>query len=136
MWNELKAAAKLWLAAKIRDLLAPPPVVPAPRVRHTGEVSMQKYEADLPVAGAKDVTKRHLHVEIDGTDTVTDLAADATVGAFAVEDGKAFKVWLIDEDDASNLSPFDEASVYSATATDDIPPPNPGMLGVRHVGEE
>ncbi len=120
----------------VRNLLTPPPKVGKVGVRHTGEMTVQKYEATLPPPGAVDVVKRVLHLKVDGVDSTTDLAATATLAPFSVEDGKAFDVWLIDVDDAGNESPFDAAAVYSANAVDDIPPPGPGMLGVAHVGED
>lgn len=97
---------------------------------------MQKYEADLPPVGAPDVTNRLFHLEVDGVDAVTELSKDATVAPFSVQDGKEFKVWVQDRDDAGNVSAFDPTKVYTATAVDDIPPAAPGAPGVRHVGEE
>ncbi len=127
---------KRLLAAVVRDLLRAPPAPERLRIRNLGEFKMQKYEADLPTPGATDVVERKFHVEVDGVDAVQTLAKDAVKATFGVEDGKTFKVWLTDVDDAGNESPFDPASTYTATATDELAPPSPGAPTVRHVGEE
>jgi hypothetical protein len=125
------------LGAFVRELLREPSAPSAPTIRHMGEMQVQLYETDAPDLGAPDVVSRKFHLEVDGVDAVTVVAKDLPlVVPFKVEDGKAFKIWFSDIDDAGNESPFNPANVTTGTAVDDIAPASPNAPNVRHVGEE
>ena len=92
------------------------------------------YEVTLPPPGAADVTIRELTVTVaGGAPAVSDLGPEEAPPEIAAEPGQDVELSLCDVDDAGNRS---EVSVLSFTASDTLPPPAPGQLGVTVVREE
>jgi hypothetical protein len=90
--------------------------------------------AAAPVSG--DVVTRLLTLVVNGEDQGTsELPADAAenLSVFSVPQDAEVVVTLVDVDDAGNKS---EPAVLTFTATDTIPPQQPGALGVSLISEE
>jgi len=90
--------------------------------------------AAAPVDG--DVVTRLLTLVVNGEDQGTaELPATAAdnLSVFSVPQDAEVVLTLVDVDDAGNKS---EPAVLTFTATDTIPPQQPGALGVTLVSEE
>jgi len=97
--------------------------------------NMLVYEVTLPPPNAPDVVKRELsYTENGGEVNVLTGDGSATTMTVKVHDDAAVKLWLTDFDDAGNAS--DPSPPLEFVAKDTIPPPAPGELGVKLVGEE
>jgi hypothetical protein len=85
----------------------------------------------LPAPGASDVATRELTITVNGGDPPQ---VKLYPGATLVTDEMIFNqddtlsITLVDVDGAGNRSPASAAFVY--TVTDDVPPPQPGSVGV------
>ena len=90
--------------------------------------------AAAPVDG--DVVSRLLTLVVNGEDQGTaELPASAAEGlsVFSVPQDAEVVLTLVDVDDAGNKS---EPAVLTFTATDTVPPQQPGALGVTLLSEE
>ena len=94
------------------------------------------YTLALPAPGAADVVRRELHVVVNGEPTVTELAADVLEYKLELVEDADVEVYLVDIDDAGNLSDLGELLAF--TVIDTVPPPAPGrpeIIGVEEVAE-
>jgi hypothetical protein len=90
------------------------------------------YALSLPPAGAPDVVLRELTVTVNGAAREPIAVADGHELGFA--QGDAVGLVLVDVDDAGNRSQPSPALEF--VATDTLPPPPPGDLGVALLREE
>lgn len=93
---------------------------------------MLVYALSLPAANAPDVVKREVTEVVDGGAPRVFEATDGQEVKY-VQDS-AVKLSLVDIDDAGNRS--EPSGVFEFTATDTIPPPQAGQVGVTIVREE
>ena len=97
------------------------------------DVLAYRVSAAAPVDA--DVVSRLLTLVVNGEDLGTaELPASAAEGlsVFSVPQGAEVVLTLVDVDDAGNKS---EPAVLTFTATDTIPPQQPGSFGVTLVSE-
>ncbi len=99
------------------------------------EGNMLKFKLLLPPAGAKDVVKRNLLVQIGTGEPKTTFLDGSAVESELLEgaDNDAITGSLVDVDDANNAS---EPRTFSFVLVDTIPPPQPGEIGVSVVSED
>jgi hypothetical protein len=104
------------------------------RGEYMANVLTYSVSAAAPVDG--DVVTRLLTLVVNGEDQGTaELPATAAdnLSVFSVPQDAEVVLTLVDVDDAGNKS---EPAVLTFTATDTIPPQQPGALGVTLVSEE
>ncbi len=97
------------------------------------EVDMAKFglKFSLPAPGASDVAERELTMTVNGGDppTVKTYPGDALVTEELVFDADDnVSLTLVDIDGSGNRS--QPSAGFTLTVTDDVPPPQPGELGV------
>lgn len=98
-----------------------------------GEKEMLMFKMVLPAAGAGDVIKRELSVDIDGSSTTQTVAGSTReVTGFIGKDNSTVIASLTDIDDAGNRS---VPRKQKWTLIDNLPPPQPGEMGVQVTSE-
>jgi hypothetical protein len=99
-----------------------------------GDDGMLKFVLVLPAAGAKDVVARELRFTVGDVSQEVDLEGDAVETAeFSGADNEKVVGTLVDVDDAGNRS---ETREFSFVLADTLPPPQPGVVGLKLTGEE
>lgn len=99
-----------------------------------GEDGMLKFVLVLPEVGARDVVTRELRFMVGDVAQEVDLAGDAVETAeYTGADNEAVVGTLVDVDDAGNRS---DAREFSFVLADTLPPPQPGVVGLKLTGEE
>jgi hypothetical protein len=113
------------------------PAVGPMTVRFTQEDSMSRivFDVTLPPPAAADVVRRKFTLSVAGEEPL-EIALppnQATVTDLKAPQGAEVGLRLVDVDDAGNES---EPRVQSFVATDTIPPPQPGEMGITVTAEE
>lgn len=93
---------------------------------------MLRYTIGMPPAPAiGDLATREVNQSLDGVATVRPLTPDVTTFTVDTDKGVAVALFLVDIDTSGNRSQPSET--LSFVATDSVPPPVPGGLGVVKV---
>jgi hypothetical protein len=94
-----------------------------------------RYSVTVAAAVDADVVTRVLTVNVDGIgrDSVEFSGTATDLGEIVVPQDSYVVLSLVDVDDAGNKS---EPATLEFTATDTVPPQQPGALGVSLVSEE
>lgn len=95
---------------------------------------MLEYKATFPPTTANDVVTREVTMTINGgTPDVSTYPVTTGEFNFFAPDNATVSLFLVDIDDAGNRSQPSPSTEF--TATDTLPPPAPGAIGVTLVGE-
>jgi len=114
-----------------RKWLAPPRPGPL-TLGEQREITLLRYTVNLPPAPPiTDLATREVTIKQNGAPTIRPLSPDDGSFQFDCAAGTAVELTLVDIDESGNRS--DPSGPLAFTATDTVPPPQPGGMNVAGV---